>query len=90
VVDGVALDGSRDGLRVGLMYELRRVHADRHQHVRVTLLQVAELVEDVQAVDAAERPEVEQHDLPAQPGERELRAAGVEPAPPAQLRRPHP
>ena len=78
--------------RVGLLVrELRRVHADDHQHVGVPGLQRAQLVDDVQAVGAAERPEVEQDDPAAQAGQAQLPAAGVEPAAgAAQLRCPHP
>jgi hypothetical protein len=39
--------------------ELRRVHADDHEHVAVLLFEGAQLVEHVEAVDAAERPKVE-------------------------------
>ena len=59
----------------------------------IRLLERAQLVEDVQAVDAAERPEVEQDHLAAQVREGEVPAAGVEPCPtsPAgELRRAHP
>ena len=80
VVHVVALDGRGQRVRVGLVHELRRVHADGHQHVGVLLLERAQLVQDVQAVDAAERPEVEQHDLAAQVGQGQVAAAGVEPA----------
>ena len=66
VVHLVPLDGGGERVRVGLVHELRRVHADDHQHVAVLLLQLAQLVQDVQAVDAAERPEVEDDDLAAQ------------------------
>jgi hypothetical protein len=38
--------------------ELGRVHPDHRELVAPALLQVAQLLQDVQAVDAAERPEV--------------------------------
>ena len=72
VVHGVALDGLRQRDRVGLVHELRRVHADHDQLVGVLLLQRAQLVEDVQAVDAAEGPEVEQHEAAAQVAQRDV------------------
>jgi hypothetical protein len=34
------------------------VHTDDDEHVAVLLLELAQLVEDVQAVDAAEGPEI--------------------------------
>ena len=80
--------GERD--RVGLVLELRGVHADGDQDVGVLVLQGAQLVEHVQAVDAAEGPEVEDHDLAAQVGQCDRFVPGVEPAPSAQLRRPYP
>ncbi len=89
VVHGVPLDRGGQGVRVGLVRELRRVHADGDEHVGVRCLERAQLVQDVQAVDAAERPEVEQHDLAAQVGEGQVAPAGVQPAAPGQLRRAH-
>src|SRR3546814_11791701 len=44
-----------------------------------TTLFRSQLVQDVQAVDAAERPEVEDDDLAAQVRERDVLPAGVEP-----------
>ena len=43
---------------VALVLELGGVHTDDVEHVVVSLLERAQLIEDVQAVDAAERPEV--------------------------------
>src|SRR5690606_41220846 len=50
----VPLDRSRERHGVRLVLELRRVHAHDDEHVAVLLLQLAHLVEHVQAVDAAE------------------------------------
>jgi hypothetical protein len=61
------------------------VHADDDEHVGVPLLDRAQLVDDVQAVDAAEGPEVEQDDPAAQVGEGQAPPARVEPPAPAQL-----
>ena len=91
MVDGVPVDGGDDRVVLGLVDELGRVDADRHQDVGVVCLERAQLVEDVQAVDAAEGPEVEQDDLAAQVGQREGATPGVEPAArarPAQERAP--
>jgi hypothetical protein len=90
VVHAVAFHGGGQRSRIALVLELRRVHPDHDQGVAVLLLDRAQLVQHVQAVDAAERPEVEQDDLPAQVLERQGTAAGVQPAAPTQLRRPHP
>jgi hypothetical protein len=38
------------------------VHADRHEAITETLLERAQLFDHAKAVDAAEGPEVEQHD----------------------------
>ena len=72
VGDAVPLDRGRQRVRVALVLELRRVHADDDEHVAVLLLQRPQLVEHVQAVDAAEGPEVEQDDLAAEVAERQL------------------
>ncbi len=58
VVHLVPGDGVHHGLVVGLVHELRRVHPDDHHGVAVLLLQLPQLVQDVQTVDAAEGPEV--------------------------------
>jgi hypothetical protein len=58
------------------MGELRRVHTDHHQAVAETLFQRTQFLDDVQAVDAAERPEVEQDHPAAQPGDGQ-RPVGV-------------
>ena len=76
----VALDGGLDRGGLGLVRELRRVDADHGEHVGELGLERAQLVEHVQAVAAAGRPEVEQHEPPAQPGEGQ-RPRGVEPVP---------
>ena len=83
VADAVPLDRVGEGGRVLLVLELRRVHPDDDQDVGVPLLDRAQLVQDVQAVDAAERPEVQQDDLAAQVGEGEAPRSGVEPRPAA-------
>ena len=84
VVDGVALDGGDQRVRVGLVDELRRVDADDDQLLGVLLLHRAQLVEDVQAVDAAERPEVEQDEAASEVADGQ-RGGGVEPAAAGEL-----
>ncbi len=89
VLDAVALDRGGERLRVALVLELRGVHADDDERVAVLLLERAQLVEDVQAVDAAEGPEVEHDDLPAEALEIEPLVARVEPAAADELGRAH-
>ena len=90
VADLVALHGRGQSHRVSLVLELGRVHADRHQDIGVLLLEGAELVQDVQAVDAAERPEVQQHDLAAEGFKVQGLAAGVQPVTAHQFGGPDP
>jgi hypothetical protein len=80
VLDAVAFDGRGEGLRVALVLELRGVDADDDEGVAVLRFEGSELVEDVEAIDAAEGPEVNDHDFAAQALEVEPLAAGVEPA----------
>ena len=84
VVDAVPLHGGDQGVRVGLVDELGRVDADDDQLLGVLLLHRAQLVEDVQAVDAAERPEVEQDEATSEVADGQ-RGGGVEPAAAGEL-----
>ncbi|MNI54223.1 hypothetical protein D3C73_1091100 [compost metagenome] len=86
----VAFHGRCQCNRIRFVFELGRMHADRHQHVRVLFLKGAQLVQHVQAVDAAEGPEVEQHDLAAQGLEVQGFPARVEPAAALQFGGPDP
>ena len=90
MADRIPLDRRLDRGRVALVLELRGVDADDDELLGEPLLDRPQLVEDVQAVDAAERPEVEQHDATAQLGEGQVVTAGVEPAAAAQLGAPEP
>ena len=58
--------------------ELTRVHPDDHEHVVKPLLELPDPREQVEAVDSAVRPEVEDDDLAAQVGDAEW-ALDVEP-----------
>ncbi|CAM5393878.1 hypothetical protein SCALM49S_09073 [Streptomyces californicus] len=80
VVDLVALDGVDDGLVLGLVDELRRVDPDDHHGVAVLLLQLAQLVQNMQTVHAAERPEIEDDDTSSQVSEGVLLVACIQPA----------
>jgi hypothetical protein len=84
MLHAVALDRGDQRVRVGLVDELGRVDADDHQLLGVLLLHRAQLVEDVQAVDAAERPEVEQDEATSQVADGQ-RGGGVEPAAAGEL-----
>ncbi len=68
----VALHRGGQGVGVGLVDELRRVHADHHELLGVLLLQRAELLQDVQAVDAAEGPEVQEQEAAAKSASERL------------------
>jgi len=89
VVHGIPLHGCLDGGGIALVLELRGVHAHEDELVGEPRLDRPQLVQHVEAVDAAERPEVEDDDPATQAAEGDLGAAGVEPAPADQLGRPH-
>lgn len=80
VLDAVALDRVHDRPVLGLVHKLRGVDPDDHDRVPVLLLQLAELVQDMQAVDAAEGPEIQDDDASPQVGEGVLLLARVQPA----------
>ena len=82
MVDAVPLDRGGERHRIGLVHELRRVDADDDEDVAVLLLQRPQLVQHVQAVDAAEGPEVHDQDATSEVGERVRLPARVEPAAP--------
>jgi len=90
MLHAVAADRVRDGLRPGLARELRGVHPEHGERVAVALLEHRQLVEHPQPVHAARGPEVDQHDPAAQLRRAHVPAAGAQPAPPAQRRRPYP
>jgi hypothetical protein len=83
----VPLDGGGERVGISLVLELGRVHAHDDELVAVLLLDRAQLVEDVQAVDAAEGPEIQDDNLAPQLRERHAAAAGVQPAAADQLGR---
>lgn len=89
MVHPVPLDGGGQGVRVLLVLELWRVHPDHDEDVRVLLLKRAQFVQYVQAVDAAEGPEVGNYDLASKVGEGQFPPTGVQPTPTPQLRRPY-
>ena len=87
--DPVAGDRALDRGMVELVRELRGVHADDHQPVSESLLEIAQLLDDAEAVDAAERPEIEDHNASAQVAQRQWRVR-VDPSTGAlQFRRTH-
>ena len=87
VLPVVAGDRFGDGGVFLLLGVLARVNADHDEAVRELALEPFEVGDDVLAIDAALRPEVEQHDLAAQLLEAE-RLAHVEPRQPGwELRR---
>jgi hypothetical protein len=59
VVYLVPFDGRTDRVMVGLVDELGRVHSDDGEDVGVLSFERAKLVQYVETVDAAERPEIQ-------------------------------
>ena len=86
MLDLVAHQDPLQVLRVLLVRELRRVHADHHELVGEALLERLQIAQHVHAVDAAVGPEVEDHDLAAQLRDRDRRG-DVEPVDGAVERR---
>ena len=79
VGDVVAVDGCGECYGVGFVFKFGAVHADGDEHVGEFFFEGAQFVEHVQAVDAAEGPEVENNDFAAQILQGEVLVAGVEP-----------
>ena len=65
VFDVVAVNGCGKCYRICLMLEFRTVHTHGDEHIREFFFEGAQLVEHVQAVNAAQGPEVEDHDFAA-------------------------
>ena len=77
--DLVANDGSANVFRILFVRELRRMHADDDDVARVFVLEELQIGQDVHAVDAAIRPEIEEHDLAAEILQLD-RSGNIEPA----------
>ncbi len=80
VVHLVPLDGVDHGLVFRLVHELRGVDTDDHHGVAVLLLQLAQLVEHMQTVHAAECPEIQNDNASSQVSKGVLPVACIEPA----------
>ena len=65
VFDVIAVYGCGERYRVCLMLKFGAVHAHGNEHIREFFFEGAQLVEHVQAVYAAQGPEVEDHDFAA-------------------------
>ena len=78
MADSVAENRLADVARVLLPREFRRMDADHDQFVGVSLFELFEFRQDVHAIDAAEGPKVDEHELAPQVAERD-RAGGVDP-----------
>ena len=70
VLDLVAQDDAADVLGLFLVVELGGMHADDDELIGILRFEPFEVGDDVDAVDAAVSPEVEQDDFAAQGGER--------------------
>ena len=64
--DAMPCHGAHHSGMVGFVGEFRRVHADHHETVPETPLEVTQFVDDAETVDAAEGPEIEHHRASAQ------------------------
>ncbi len=62
----VAENDAADILEVFFVFELGRVDADDDQLVRILFLELLQIGNDVDAVDAAVSPEIQQHHLASQ------------------------
>ena len=78
MLDLIAENGFADTFGIFLILELRRMDADDDQFVGVFLFEIGQLRQGVHAVNAAERPEIEEDDLAAQVLQMD-RAGGVQP-----------
>ena len=76
--DFVPDDRATNGLGVFLVVKLRRVAANDDQLVRILLFEILQVGQDMNAVDAAVGPEVDQDDLSPQILQRDF-AGRVEP-----------
>ena len=79
VRDAVSRDSPGHRVVVGLVGELRRVHADHDQTIAEPFFERSQLLNNAQAVDAAERPEIEHDHAPAKVFQRQ-RSLRVDPA----------
>jgi len=70
VPDALTEDGLANGRGLALGGVFGRMHADDGEFRGVLVLQALQVGEDVHAVDAAGGPEIQDHDLAAQAGER--------------------
>src|SRR5688572_29659963 len=75
----VSEDDAANVLGIFFVFEFGGMNADDNQLVRIFLLQPLEIRNDVNAVDAAVGPEVEQDNFALQPSERK-RLVRVQPA----------
>ncbi len=78
MLDIVAEHGVGDVFRILLGFEFCRVNADDDKIFRVGMLELLEFRQDVHAVDAAERPKIDEHELALQIFQVD-RPAGVDP-----------
>ncbi len=86
MLDLVAQDRSANIIQVFLFVELRRVDADHDDVIGIRLFEFLELRQDMDAIDTAVSPEIEDHELATQIAQID-RPAGVEPARTAVERR---
>jgi hypothetical protein len=90
MLDLVAQDDASDVFSVFFVFELGGMDANHHQLVRVLRFELLEIGNDVDAVDAAISPEIQQNDLALECRDRQ-RFVRIQPATATlDLRRAHP
>ena len=75
MLDPVFGDLAADVLGIALGVELAGMDTDDHELILIFFFELGQVRQDVMAIDAAKRPEIEQDDLAAQLGERDRAAS---------------
>ena len=78
MLDLVAHDCLKNAGRILFILEFGRMDADHHNLIGILLFQLLQVRNDVHAVDAAVRPEIEQYDFASQVLEPDRRV-GIDP-----------
>ena len=83
MLEAVAQDDVADVVGLGFVYELGRMHPDDDELVGELGLETFQVRDDVDAIDAAVSPEVEQHHFAFEVGEGD-RFGGIQPIEPGR------
>ena len=82
MLDLVTQDDAPDVFRLFFVFKLCGVNADHDQLIRVLCFEFLQIRNDVDAVDAAVGPKIQQHDFAFQRRERERLVGFSQPRPP--------